>query len=153
VLVGSILVLLVATATPGWTQAGMPKPPIGPEVCEAVQAQINAIVDLGRSPNLTEEQKMEKLSASWAESMAKLRKAGERDEDAEKIAESMNATMMDLLVKGTAASDQDKKSAKGDADAALNVALERIKPYVAMMKMMCPNLKVPDLKNLGSGRK
>lgn len=116
----------------------------GAQRCSKVQRQVDGITDIYRS-NLTDEEKMVKLSAIWAQSAADMKKSAEGDEDIE-AAMAPQLFMLEGLagqLRTAAAAGQKQPPAE------VKAAFERVKTmtdsYVKMMRLMCPKLSLPPM--------
>lgn len=117
---------------------------IDPQQCEALQRQVDEIVAISESTTLTDKQKIAQLAKSLTGSLATMLNATRTDPDAAKIADEWSDTLRQLLAAAQASPTSDNKPVSPDAERGAKIVKNRIKPFIAVMQMLCPNLKVPD---------
>ncbi len=117
-----------------------------PKLCDGVQERINRIVAISES-SISDEEKVEKLSEAVTESIAGMQKSGSKDEEVARAANQYLGLMKGLIaaVRASAAAGDKKVSATAKED--LQKLIILTKTYVAMMKVMCPKLTLPDTMN------
>ena len=117
-----------------------------PKLCEDLQERINKIVAISDS-SLTDQEKVDKLSETVAESMAGMQTAGSKDAEVANAANQYLVLMKDIMsaARSSAAKGDSKVSAATKED--LQKLLTITKTYMAMMKIMCPKLALPDTMN------
>lgn len=112
--------------------------------CRQVQAQLDAVMSIAQSATLSEAEKMAKLRDIIAQSFVAMQSNAKNIAEAAQIAREWTETLQRLLgtadVAGAAPSDSVSSEAKTGADIVKN----RVKPYVQVMKLMCPDLVIPD---------
>jgi len=141
-----VLVLaLLAVLFPGGSAQSAPGDDVkmDPAVCELLQRQMDEVVALGEASGLSDEEKIGRLSNSIASSLATMLRVTKDDPDAAKIAEEWTTMLNQVLaLANTARSGTDTVSP--EAKRGLDIATNRMKPYLAVLRLMCPNLVVPD---------
>ena len=117
-----------------------------PKLCEDLQERINKIVAISDS-SLTDQEKIDKLSETVAESMAGMQTAGSKDAEVANAANQYLVLMKDIMTaaRSSAAKGDNKISASTKED--LQKLLTITKTYMAMMKIMCPKLALPETMN------
>jgi hypothetical protein len=117
-----------------------------PKLCEDLQERINKIVAISDS-SLTDQEKVDKLSETVAESIAGMQTAGSKDAEVANAANQYLVLMKDIMsaARSSAAKGDSKVSAATKED--LQKLLVITKTYMAMMKIMCPKLALPDTMN------
>jgi hypothetical protein len=117
---------------------------MSPAVCEALQQQVDEVVAVGNSTTLSDEEKISRLSASIEASFATMLRTTKDSPEAAKIAQQWLKMLSQVTAAANTAKDSGTQSVTPDAKRGLDIARNRVKPYLAIMKMLCPNLKVPD---------
>jgi hypothetical protein len=114
-----------------------------PKLCGELQERIDKIVAISDS-SLTDQEKMDKLSETVAESIAGMQNAGSKDAEVANAASQYLVLMKDIMTaaRSSAAKGDNKVSASTKED--LQKLLVITKTYMAMMKIMCPKLALPD---------
>lgn len=114
------------------------------EKCGELQRQIDRIVDIWQSSSMSDQEKVAQLTASLTQSMAALLKPS-NDPEASKVSKEMFDSIKALLsASGAPGATQDKQVSEIAAKD-LEIMRQRTKPYIAVMQMFCPDLKVPNL--------
>jgi hypothetical protein len=122
-----------------------PSPAYKGMVCTEIQRQVDEIVAIGNSKDLTDEEKISKLMASWMASFAAI---GQMAKDDSAVLEEMGDLgkhMTGLLSEAQSSQAAGTQEPSGKAKQDLNKINQIIKPYLAMVKSFCPQLKLPDL--------
>ena len=117
-----------------------------PKLCEGLQERINRIVAISES-SISDEEKLEKLSEAVSESILGMEKSGSKDAEVANAAKQYLVLIKGLLATARASTAADNKEVSGKAREDLQKLIILTKTYVAMMKVMCPKLKVPDAIN------
>lgn len=117
---------------------------MNPAVCEALQKQVDEVVALGSSTTLTDEEKISRLTASIASSVATMLRTTKDTPEAAKIAQQWLTMLNQVMAAANTAKSSDTQNVSPEAKRGLDIARNRMKPYLAIMRMMCPNLTVPD---------
>ena len=117
-----------------------------PKLCDGLQERINRIVEISQS-SMTDEEKVEKLSEAVAESIAGMEKSGSKDAEVAKAASQYLVLMKGLIAAVRASAGADDKKVSASAKEDLQKLIVLTKTYVAMMKVMCPKLTLPDTMN------
>jgi len=117
-----------------------------PKLCEDLQERVNKIVAISDS-SLTDQEKVDKLSETVAESIAGMQTAGSKDAEVANAANQYLVLMKDIMTaaRSSAAKGDNKVLASTKED--LQKLLLITKTYMAMMKIMCPKLTLPDTMN------
>jgi len=125
----------------------IPKPgdiqPIAAEKCAQIQRQIDEIVAIGDSTSLSDQEKLDQLSASWSKSLANLFKASSDDPEAVKMAQEMADSFNALVTAAKASGSAGDKNIAPNVARDLDVMKKRTKPYMAVMKLLCPDIVIP----------
>jgi hypothetical protein len=117
-----------------------------PKLCDGLQERINRIVAISES-SISDEEKLEKLSEAVAESILGMEKSGSKDAEVAKAAKQYLVLIKGLLATARASTAADNKEVSSKAREDLQKLIILTKTYVAMMKVMCPKLKLPDAVN------
>jgi len=117
--------------------------PLLAERCTAIQRQIDEIVAIGDSTSLSDQEKLDRLTASWSKSLDNLFQVSADDPDSLKIAQEMKDSFNALLAAANAPEAAGDKNVAPNVVRDLEVMKKRIKPYVATMKLLCPNIVLP----------
>jgi len=117
-----------------------------PKLCDGLQERINRIVAISES-SITDEEKVEKLSEAVAESIAGMQKSGSKDAEVAKAANQYLVLMKGLIAAVRASVGTGDKKVSASAKEDLQKLIILTKTYVAMMKIMCPKLTLPDTMN------
>ena len=115
-----------------------------PKQCEDIQERINRIVAIADSSLLTDQEKIDKLSEAISESMEGMKTAGSNDAEVASAANQYLVLLKDIMTgaRSSAAKADSKVSNSTKED--LQKLLIMTKTYIAMMKVMCPKLVLPD---------
>jgi DNA repair ATPase RecN len=117
-----------------------------PRSCDDIQNRINRVAAIAES-SLSDDEKVSRLSEALAESIAGMQKAGQKDDEVAKAVNQYLVLIQDLLSTARASATGDDKK----VSAAVKNDLQRLtiltKNYVAMMKLMCPRLALPEAMN------
>lgn len=112
-------------------------------VCDNLQQQIDQLVAVSKATDLTDEQKIAKLSKSWTDSLAAMNQFSGKDDETTKLVTEMAGPLIRIVesaLKTSAADGSVSAETKRDFDKIGQL----IKPYVAVMKMICPTLALPE---------
>ncbi|HMK37364.1 MAG TPA: hypothetical protein VK463_19980 [Desulfomonilaceae bacterium] len=114
----------------------------GGEMCSELQDKIDNVVNLSRA-GLSDKEKIAKLSALFSQSMAALTKSSEKDSEIDAITKQYKFLFETLLAAAMATSSDDAKITPDTKD-----ELQKLKimtaNYVALMRLLCPGLKLPE---------
>jgi hypothetical protein len=141
---GMMVSICVVTHVCGiaFAQGGDPK--LNPQQCADLQRRIDSIVSIAESTTLADEDKIAQLLKSVTDSLGTMASAGVKDPEVAKIAQEWAITLKQLLSAAGATSGSRDKSVPSDAKLGLDIVKNRIKPYLAMMKLLCPSLVIPE---------
>jgi hypothetical protein len=117
-----------------------------PAVCEVLQRRVDEVAALGESSELTDDEKIARLTASIASSLATMLNVTRNDPDAAKIAQEWVTMLNQVLTAASptgARSDTEARDVPSGAERGMQIARNRLKPYVAVLKLMCPDLVLP----------
>jgi hypothetical protein len=112
-------------------------------VCENIQKQINQLLEMSKSTSLTEEEKIAQLSKSWTDSLAAMTEYAGKDNENSKLVMELITPITAMMASALKSSSRDGKvlpEAKRDLDK----VGELIRPYIGVMKMICPSLTLPE---------
>ena len=117
---------------------------LGDQKCNAVQSQIDGIKAVYES-NLSDEEKMAKLSAIWSNTAADLKKSFASDQDVKAAVEPYL-----LMLEGACGQCADLGSGRAKATSPRDKrTFDRMKvmtsSYVKMMRLLCPKLTLPPI--------
>ncbi len=114
-----------------------------PKLCENIQERINRIVEVADS-SLTDQEKIDKLSEAISESMAGMQTAGSKDAEVASAANQYLVLMKDIMTAARSSAAKGDNKVSGSTREDLQKLLIITKTYMAMMKVMCPKLALPD---------
>lgn len=138
------LVGIMTICAVGTCFAQSPERSFPAEKCGELQRQIDQIVEIWQSSSMSDKEKVAQLTASLTQSMASLLKPSS-DPEAAKVSKDMFDSIKSLLsASGAQGATQDKQVSENAAKD-LEIIRQRTKPYIAVMQMFCPDLKVPNL--------
>ncbi len=138
--ISAMFALFVADVQRCESQAPAPSQDL---VCENLQLQIDQLVAVSKATDLTDEQKIAKLAKSWADSLAAMNQFSGKDDENSKLVAEMAGPLIKIVesaLKTSAADGSVSAETKRDFDKIGQL----IKPYVAVMKMICPTLALPE---------
>lgn len=118
---------------------------IGKKKCDELQARIDKVVEVWKSTSLSDENKMSQLMDFWVQSFTAMLSATQNDPEAAKIAKDLSESIAGLLQNARAAADKSGSELSSEMQQDLDVIRNRIKPYMAVMKLACPDLRIPDV--------
>jgi len=134
--------LVFSTAGFGHCQARTSEPGQS-VVCENIQKQIDQLVELSKSTTLTEEEKVTQLSKSWTESVDAMNRFSGQDNENAKLVHELLTPIVTLMASALRSSPRDG-SVSPDTKRDLEKVGELVKPYMGIMKMICPGISLPD---------
>ncbi|MFZ5866963.1 MAG: hypothetical protein ACOYXY_13855 [Thermodesulfobacteriota bacterium] len=117
---------------------------IDPAVCSQLQGRLDEIVAISRSETMSDQEKVARLSESWKQSMTEMLRGAGQDSEMAKVIKDLIESIAQTLVKGKSSAQSPKGDTGAEAARDLRVLMERTKPYVAIMQLLCPDLKVPE---------
>lgn len=117
-----------------------------PRRCDDLQNQINRVTSISES-SLSDDEKVSKLSEALAESIAAMQKSAQKDAEVEKAVNQYLLLIRDLLSAARASATGDHKNVSASVKNDLQRLTILTKNYVAMMKLMCPRLTLPEAMN------
>lgn len=118
-----------------------------PAACEVLQRRVDEVAALGESSELTDDEKIARLSASIASSLATMLNVTRNDPDAAKIAQEWVTMLNQVLTAASPTgprSDTEARDVPAGAERGVQIARNRLKPYVAVLKLICPDLVLPN---------
>jgi len=115
-----------------------------PQKCVALQKQIDDVVAISESTTLSEQEKLNRLGAVVTQSLFGMLGAAKDLPDAAPILKEWNKMLTKLLATAGASSASADRELSPDAQTGVDVAKNRVKPYLDMMKLMCPGIVIPD---------
>jgi len=115
-----------------------------PQKCVALQKQIDDVVAISESTTLSEQEKLNRLGAVVTQSLFGMLGAAKDLPDAAPILKEWNEMLTRLLATAGASSATADRELSPDAQTGVDVAKNRVKPYLDMMKLMCPSIVIPD---------
>jgi hypothetical protein len=126
-------------------RAQNPEVGMDPTKCEQLQRQIDSVVSLSNSTSMSESEKVVALAKIWGQAVATMLKNTADDSDAAKIAKEMVDSVTKVMASADTSGASGNKTVSADTERGAKVLKNRLKPYIAVMKMMCPNLVIPDV--------
>ncbi len=127
------------------SQDVLPGQGIDPGVCTELQNQIDNVVNISRS-TATDAEKVAQLSQILAQSLAAMSKPSDKDGEMDRIVNQYKFLIQGLMTAALATA-----GSSGAIPGETKDELQKIKVltsnYVAMAKILCPNLKLPDAVN------
>jgi hypothetical protein len=136
--------LLFAIA-PNAGQTQQTAPAFDPKKCNELQQQVDQIVSIWKSSALSDAEKMAKLVESVTQSLATMIGSAANDPEGAKTAKEFQDAIAQLLSKADPSGGKADKAVPDDAKRDMALLQERIKPYLFLMKLMCPELTIPEL--------
>jgi hypothetical protein len=125
----------------------LPAKGLDPSVCTGLQKQIDQVMNIAGS-SLTDTEKVAQLSQMLAQSMAAMTKSSGDDAEVDRIVKQYQFFIQSLL---TAALATGSSNNNNNVSASANDELQKFKTltanYVAMAKILCPDVKLPDVIN------
>jgi hypothetical protein len=118
-----------------------------PSKCREVQAQLDAVMAIAQSTSLSEAEKMAKLEAAIAQSFVAMQSNAKNISEAAQIAREWTDTLKQMMASAMTPGAAPSDSVPSDAKTGLDIVKNRLKPYVQVMKVMCPDLVIPDIVN------
>ncbi len=112
-------------------------------MCTQLQDQIDEIVSISKSDKLSDNEKIKKLMESWVKSLSQIQDASQRDPEVGKIAKDYVQSITKLLLEAQIISITGDKNVTPDVKNELDLLRERIKPYISILKLQCPDLQLP----------
>ncbi len=145
----STIVLALILATAPWNAANgqSTRPGIDPRKCADLQNRLDEIVAISQSSSMSEQQKMSRLSASISQSLATMINSTGNDPEAAKIAREWRETLMKVMSSADVSGRVQDTDVSADAKRGVDLIKKRIQPYIAVMKLLCPDLVVPQAIN------
>jgi hypothetical protein len=138
----SVVVIALGVAA-HLSAAQAPDPKTAQRICEAVQNQIDQIRSIADSTAVSDEEKVAKLKEIWMQSWQEIQNFAQDDPDMSAQLKQLSGLIAALLFEADDPRNAGKKDVSDQAKAALAQIKERIKPYMTVMKMMCPQLVLP----------
>ena len=132
-------------AAPASAQQNVPT--MSPDLCANVQAQVDQVVALGADPSLSDEEKIARLSKSWAGSFQSLLKSSKKDADVAGQVKSMANPVQQMIAQALSGARSGEKNAAPEMESRLRQLKQQVEPFMALMKVLCPNLKLPAAVN------
>lgn len=118
-------------------------PTLKPSACAKIQEQVNNVAKISQSTAISDQDKISMLSKSWAESIASMQDKAKNDDEMAKMVGDLSKAMGQVLALALVPGADPTKDVSPEAKAAFGDVKKQIKPYVAFMKMLCPNLILP----------
>jgi len=139
-LVPLIAVLLVHVSV---CQAQMQPEPGQTIVCENIQKQIDSLIAVSRDPNLSDQEKMSRLAKSWSDSLVAIMQFAGKDPDTVKQSTDITGPIAGMLGQALQSVKPDG-TVRDDTRRDLDKVGELIRPYLNVMKMICPKIVLPE---------
>jgi hypothetical protein len=122
--------------------AQAPDPKGAALICEALQKQVDHIVSIADSRGISDEEKVAKLKDMWSKSWEEIAKFAQGDQDMTGRIKHLR-DLISVLLFETVDPAGVKKDVSNRAREALVQIKDRIKPYMAITRMICPQLVLP----------
>jgi hypothetical protein len=123
----------------------LPSKGLDPSVCTELQSQIDRVMGIAGSSQ-SDGEKVSQLSELLAQSMAAMSKTSGADPEIERIVKQYKFFIQGLLTAALVTGGESK-----DVSAPAKDELQKLKTltsnYVAMAKILCPDVKLPDVIN------
>ncbi len=113
--------------------------------CEQLQRQIDSVVSLANSTSMGDSEKIVALAKVWGQAVATMLKNTADDSDSAKIAKEMVDSVTKVMASADTSGASGNKTVSSETERGAKVLKNRLKPYLAVMKMMCPDLVIPDV--------
>jgi len=148
-----VTVLVVMNSVPGLVRAQQAVPSEGevqdmarsmgmdPRQCDAIQNQIDRVTSVANS-SISDNDKVARLSEFLNQSIEAMKQAASKDQEVAQIV-NQYLSMIQGLVAAALNAGKDKSVPSGAAEDLAKLKI-MTQTYVQMMKMMCPNLKLPE---------
>lgn len=143
VLLFFVPVIAVLTVQVSICQAEVQPEPGQTIVCENIQKQIDSLIAVSRDPNLSDQEKMSRLTKSWSDSLMAIMQFAGKDADTVKQATDITGPLAGLLGQALQSAKPDG-TVQDDTLRNLDKVGELIRPYLNVMKMICPKIVLPE---------
>ncbi|AFM27153.1 hypothetical protein [Desulfomonile tiedjei] len=124
-------------------QAQMQPEPGQTIVCENIQKQIDSLIAVSRDPNLSDQEKISRLSKSWSDSLMAIMQFAGKDPDTVKQSTDITGPIAGMLGQALQSVKPDG-TVQDDTRHNLDKVGELIRPYLNVMKMICPKIVLPE---------
>ena len=114
-----------------------------PSACNKIQEEVDEVIRISQSTSISNEAKVALLSKSWAQSLAAMQDTATNDDNASNMVNELSKAMGQVLALALLPAAKGDKHVSADAELAFNDIRKHVKPYVAFMKMLCPDLTLP----------
>lgn len=141
--VALLVIPCIVTAPCEYVYAQSDKMSMDPQKCSELQKQIDEVVAISEAAELSEQEKLNRLGGVVTQSLLGMVGAAKDLSDAAPILKEWNEMLTKLLASADASSASGNRDIPPAAQTGLDVAKNRVKPYVDMMKLMCPGLVLP----------
>ena len=119
--------------------------PGNPDICRELQSQVNDIVSVSRSNVLSDDEKIKKLMESWGRSLASMQASSKGDPEIANIVKGFIDSITKVLSKADVSGNRGDRDVSGDTKQDLDMLRERVRPYIQIMKLQCPDLRLPEV--------
>lgn len=143
-LTGTMVLALILQAVP-WNEAmgQTTRPGIDPAKCAELQSRLDEVVAISQSKSMSEQQKMSQLSSAISRSLESMIASTSDDPEAAKIAGEWRETLLKVMSSADVSGRAQDLDVSADAERGVDLIKKRIQPYIAVMKLLCPDLVVP----------
>jgi hypothetical protein len=124
----------------------LPAKGLDPSVCTGLQKQIDQVMNIAGS-SLTDTEKVAQLSQMLAQSMAAMTKSSGNDAEVDRIVKQYQFFIQSLLTAALATGSSNNNNVSASANDELQKFKTLTANYVAMAKILCPDVKLPDVIN------
>lgn len=130
----------------------VPVPKLERSVCKNIQTQVDELVAVSTDTSLSDEQKVDRLSKSWVQSLSGMQERAKNDDEMSKMVAQLGQSVAKVLALAMTPGASGSKPVSGDAKMALKDLTDQVKPYFSFMKLLCPELVVPPVMTQPTGR-
>jgi hypothetical protein len=117
---------------------------MNPALCQGIQTQIDRVLEVAQSA-ASPEDKVARLAESLAESVKQMRQSAEQDPEMGRIVKQYLSIIEGLLASARESSfGSETKQVAPEAKEQLQKLKIMTTMYVSLVKIMCPDLKLPD---------
>lgn len=120
-------------------------PRLDTSVCDKVQSQVNEIVAISESSSMTDAEKVRALSQAWKQSWNTMFERSQNDPEMAKMVKELGNTIRRVIEQGMNSPGSGNREVSDQTKQSLAALRNQIRPYLSIMKMLCPNLVMPPM--------
>lgn len=113
--------------------------------CAELQSRIDAVMEVSNSTTMSDSDKVAALAKVWGQALTTMLKSTANDPDAAKIAREMADSVKRVITSAGQSSGSPGDAVSSDAKRGADILKSRLRPYLAVMKLMCPDLVIPNV--------